>query len=79
VNERFRAGSVTGWKIDQANPKRAGDSRHTPATFWYVTDSADCFHVVREFHNSFNGKAGGRVDAETEARKLAAKLNREYP
>lgn len=79
MNERFRVGSVTGWKIDQRSPKRAGDSRHTPTTFWYVTDSADCFHVVREFRNANNGKPGGRVDAETEARKYAKRLNREYP
>jgi hypothetical protein len=79
VAERFTAGSVTGWLINQASPKRAGDSRHTPTTIWYVHDSADCFHTVREFRNSNNGKAGGRVDAETEARKLAARLNRDYP
>ena len=77
--ERFTVGSVSGWKIDQRNPSRAGDSRHTPTTFWYVHDSADCFQIVREFRNSNNGKAGGRIDGETEARKFAAKLNREYP
>ena len=74
---RFTVGSVTGWKIRQEG--RASGQRRTPTTFWYVHDSANCFHTMGEFINGNNGKPGGRIDAETEARKLAAKLNREYP
>jgi len=76
VPERFRVGSVTGWKIDPNT--RATDSRHIPATFWYVTDSADCFHVVREFR-AWGNQHGRREPPEQQARAYAKRLNREYP
>jgi hypothetical protein len=72
---RFRVGSVTGWLINQRTPSRAGDSRRTPTVIWYVADSADCFHTVREFR-AWGGK---NAEPEQAARAFADQLNREYP
>lgn len=73
---RFRVVSVTGHTIKQ-NFGGSGSSGRKPRSIWYVLDSADCFHIVREFRYWSNGRD---VSApEDEARAYAAELEAAYP
>jgi hypothetical protein len=73
---RFRVVSVSGWNINsQAAP---GNGHKTPATIWYVLDSANCHRIEREFRRQ--GNRGWRItDPEASARAYAAELEQRYP
>lgn len=73
MSDRYTVGSVTGWKIDQAHPARAGDSKRTPTVIWYVHDSALCHRTVKEFRR----RGAHHAEPEQAARALAARMNAE--
>jgi hypothetical protein len=71
---RFKVVSITGWAITPSS----GTTSRKPTTFWYVLDSANCFHIVREFHQ-WGNQHGSREEPEGEARAFAAALEEAYP
>jgi hypothetical protein len=63
MSDRYTVGSVTGWVI---GPTAGAGGRHTPATKWYVHDSAYGYRPVAVFE---------RINSERRARQYAADLN----
>jgi DUF1365 family protein len=70
MKPRYRVGSVTGWKISDTT-NRANGSRHVPASFYYVHDTADAYRIVREFV----GRTHGQKPPAERAQDLADELN----
>lgn len=73
---RFRVTSISGWTINQHSHGASGAKR--PVAAWYVLDSANCFHIVREYRAVW-ANVHGRAKPETDARAYAAELERDYP
>lgn len=73
---RFKVVSIGGWTINQGAHGASGAKY--PVAAWYVLDTANCHHVVREFRRVW-ANSYGRAIPERDARTYAAELEREYP
>ena len=73
---RFRVVSIGGWSINQGSHGASG--RKHPIAAWYVLDSANCFHIVREYRRAWRERYG-RAIPQQQAREDAAELERGYP
>ena len=73
---RFKVTSIGGWTISQASHGGTGP-KQSPAV-WYVLDSANSHHIVREFRR-IPANYYARAAPEREAREFAAQLERDYP
>ena len=76
MNGRFRVTSISGWGVGQGGHGASG--RKQTHTAWQVLDSANCFHIVREFRLEGNQHRRGG-NPETAARAFAEQLEQEYP
>jgi hypothetical protein len=73
---RFKVARVTGWTITQRAHGASGGKQTAAA--WYVLDTANCFHIVREFRARWVNQYSSGA-AEAEARLFAAELESDYP
>lgn len=73
---RFKVTSIGGWTITQRAHGASGWKQTAAA--WYVLDTANCSHIVREFRARWVNQHSSSA-AEAEAREFAAQLESDYP